>query len=118
MLQHILVSWISLHDIALSILLGNVVKEVPIIQHHLDLFKGPLSVEIILFLLLVIILFIGVLGIHRLVLAHSKHCGSDKVLRILGPDASLKLKVTLLTHRALDHRLDDCVSLNEYLVVI
>jgi hypothetical protein len=53
-----------------------------------------------------------------MVFVNSKHLGSHDVVWKLGPDASFEFKVSLLTHGALNHRLNDGVALFEDSVVI
>ena len=62
---NILVPWISLNDVALPILLGDVVHEIPFVDDHFDWLVSHLTQDVILIFVAAVLFFlVCVLGLE------------------------------------------------------
>ena len=71
-LVNVLISWVSFHDVTLSILLGNVVDEVSLIHHQPHLFKAELPSDVFVVFHIACILLVGVFH-HLKLVVHLSH---------------------------------------------
>ena len=111
MVVDVLVPWIALNDVALSILLGDIVHEVPIVHNKLNRLVSHFSENIFIVLLAAIaIIFICILRVKRPV-SDLEKTAPDQLIRELCPHIALELGVSLLSHGGLNHRGDDTVTL-------
>lgn len=112
----VLVSWISLHNEALSILLSHIINEVSLTHYHFDLLKSLFTSN--LFIVVVI-----TKGLHIWVFLsqcpvdapHERR--ANKLIRELSPNITLKLQISFLAHCALHYTRYHGVIAGEYLIV-
>ena len=86
----VLVSWISLHDEALSILLSDVVNEVSLALNHFDLFKSLFTRDFFVVVLVAHRFHVRVFLVHGPVDAPHKS-RTNKLIWELSPNVTLEL---------------------------
>ena len=113
-LLHVGISGISLHDLAHSILLDDVVDEVIFVLQHRNLLVADSAdhVRLIFFSL-----FSRVVRVNSLSCHISEDLGSDKTVGILRPHVCLVVGASLLSHGALETSLYHSIALGEHLIV-
>ena len=116
MTSHFWYFWVALHNLAHSVLPGDVVNEVPVILNHVDLLKESSSYNI--FLVLIFLLIFRSVGVNCVPSFDVENFGFDQTLGKLCPDVRFEEFVPQGGHRALHHRPYDRIILRENIIIV